>query len=71
MYAVREPSVVGTEAFFWQYTVFTNVPTYKAVLETQIGGALIPEPSVLGLAILSLSCWFVLKRVRRRGQVSE
>jgi hypothetical protein len=65
MYAVSDPSVGGTQAFFGQATYFTNVPTYKAALETQIGGALIPEPSVLELAILGLSCWFVFKRVRR------
>jgi len=62
MYTVSNPSVGGTQAFFGQGTYFTNVPTYKAVVETQIGGALIPEPSVLGLAILAAGCGFVLKR---------
>jgi len=29
--------VGGTQAFFGQSTYFTDVPTYKAVLEMQIG----------------------------------
>ena len=68
MYAVSEPSVSGTEAFFGQGTYFTNVPTYKGEVESKIGGALIPEPSIPGLAFLAAGCWFVLAWVRRLGQ---
>lgn len=63
------------EAYFGEATYFTDVPTYKAAIETAIGGALIPEPSVYALLVFALASasmlrWTAAIRTKSRQGVS-
>jgi len=56
-----------TEAYFGEATYFTDVPTYKAAIDTAIGGTLVPEPSTSVLAGAAL-IGMLLAKFRSRSK---